>query len=96
MTLKSYILLRINEMKRSGNSNASSMLLSSIIQYCNGNPDDRMTKKRIRDKAHSYLTELKDKQEITDFSLVNAEGTPCELKDCVKFLIKVEKFSKKK
>lgn len=96
MTLKSYILLRINEMKRSGNSNASSILLSSIIQYCKGNSADRKSRKRIRDHTHSYLTELKDKQEITDFSLVNADGLPCELKDCIKFLVKVPKFSKKK
>lgn len=96
MTLKSYILLRINEMKRSGNSNASSILLNSIIQYCNGNPEDRKLRKRVRDNTHSYLLELKDKQEIIDFSLVNEDGVPCELKNCVKFIVKVEKFSKKK
>ena len=94
MSMKSYILLRINEMKRSGNSNASSILLSSIIQYCNGNPDDRKLRKRIRDNTYSYLTELKGKQEIIDFSTIDANGQLCELKNCVKFVIKVSKFSK--
>lgn len=96
MAMKHYILLRVNEMKRSDNTAASSMLLNSIIQYCDGNLSDRKLRKRVRDSAYSYLTELKDKQEILDFSLLDANGNLCELKNCVKFDIKVKKFAKKK
>ena len=96
LTLKSYILLRINEIKRSGNSDASSILLNTLINYCIGETTDRKLKHRIRRYTYSYLEELVNNGEINNFLMKDSDNNLCELKNCTKFCINVTKFTKTK
>lgn len=98
LVLKSYVLLRINELARS-KIKVTTILLSSIIEYFGNTEHDsnpRRFKAKIREKTAEYLEELKEREIIRDWLPLDAENNLCDLKKCEKFKIDVVKKTKKK